>query len=120
MPYIKQEMRDQLPLEAIWDIMEGDKKIVRVGNQNQCQVQETIKMRFSLNGAVVFYHFHVMKDLAYPLILGRNILRDLKVEINTEQHRVTLFLVWPVSLSSTNLVQQYTVWSFQPQQAQLH
>ena len=96
--FVSQELRNTLSPDAVYDVVSGGGQMVRVGNKNQCPIQETIKLRCSLDGIVIYYHFHVMKTLAHPLILGRNLLHDLKAEITAETRKVRVFQGNPVSV----------------------
>ena len=97
--FISKEVRDQLPPEAIWDTLLPEEKTVRFGDRTHSRIHETIRLRCSFDGIYVYYNFHVMETLAHPIILGRDLLRDLQAEVQAAQGTVSLFNGNPVSVT---------------------
>ena len=95
--FLSQRVRDAIPSEAIWDIIKEAGRSVRVGDQSKVLITETVRLKCSFDGVVVYYNFHVMDKLAHPIIIGRDLLRDLQAEIITAEHKVVLFMGNPVS-----------------------
>ena len=89
--FISKEVRDQLPPEAIWDILLPEEKTARFGDRTHSRIHETIRLRCSFDRVYVYYNFHVMETLAHPIIIGRDLLRDLQAEVKAAQGTVSLF-----------------------------
>ena len=96
--FISKTVRDQLPEEAIWDSTLKLDKTVRFGDSTRSAILETIRLRSSFEGIVVYYDFHVMENLAHSIIIGRNLLTDLRAEIKPAYNKVKLFEGNPVSV----------------------
>ena len=96
--FISTSVREHLPEEAIWDSSYHQDKTVRFGDSTRSNITETIRMKTSFEGIIVYYDFHVMENLAHPIIIGRNLLIDMKAEILPATNRVKLFEGNPVSV----------------------
>ena len=97
--FMSKAVRDSLPAEAIWDTILSEDKSVRCGNQTQAYINETVRIRCSLDGIYVYYNFHIMETLAHPIIIGRDLLRDLQAVVNAAEGTVSLFNGNPVSVT---------------------
>ena len=97
--FISKAVRDQIPTEAIWDILLPEEKTVRFGDQTHAHIYETIRIRCSFDGIYVYYNFHVMETLAHPIIIGRDLLRDLQAVVQAAEGTVSLFNGNPVSVT---------------------
>ena len=97
--FISKEVREQIPPEAIWDTLLPEEKTVRFGDRTHSRIHETIRLRCSFDGVYVYYNFHVMETLAHPIIIGRDLLRDLQAEVQAAQGTVSLFNGNPVSVT---------------------
>ena len=96
--FISQSVRNQLPAEAIWDSIPVGYRTVRCGNQTQASVSETVRIRCSFQGVYVYYNFFVMETLAHPIIIGRDLLKDLNAVVQAAEGTVSLFNGNPVSV----------------------
>ena len=98
--FMSSEMREQIPEEAIYDATTLKTQNVRFGDRTQTNVLETIRLKCGFDGICVYYDFCVMESLTYPIILGRDILRDLQAEIRADKGVITLFNGNPVSVKA--------------------
>ena len=105
--FISQQLRDQLPEEAISDISQGQERVVKFGDATRSVIGETIRLKCSFDSIYVYYEFHVMEDLAYPIILGRNLLRDLRAELCPAKRKVTIFNENPVSVKRGTFIRPF-------------
>ena len=96
--FMSRAVRDNIPTEAVWDTILATDKSVRCGNRSQAYIYETVRIRCSLGGIYVYYNFHVMETLAHPIIIGRDLLRDLQAVVNAAEGTVSLFNGNPVSV----------------------
>ena len=97
--FMSKSVRDRIPAEAIWDTLLPEEKTVRCGNRTQAYIYETVRIRCSLDGIYVYYNFHVMETLAHPIIIGRDLLRDLQAVVKAAEGTVSLFNGNPVSVT---------------------
>ena len=97
--FMSKSARDKIPAEAIWDTLLPDEKTVRCGNRTQAYIYETVRIRCSLDGIYVYYNFHVIETLAHPIIIGRDLLRDLQAVVKAAEGTVSLFNGNPVSVT---------------------
>ena len=95
--FMSAKFRQEISEEAIWDIIDSEEQTVRLGDSARTTVIETVRIKCHLDGVVVYYNFQVMEKLAYPMIIGRNMLRDLQAEIQPARETVRLFMGNPVS-----------------------
>ena len=96
--FISQTVRNQLPVEAIWDSLPVGDRTVRCGNQTHANISETVRIRCNFEGIYVYYNFFVMETLAHPIIIGRDLLKDLKAVVQAAEGIVSLFNGNPVSV----------------------
>ena len=85
--FMSKSVRDRIPAEAIWDTLLPEEKTVRCGNRTQAYIYETVRIRCSLDGIYVYYNFHVMETLAHPIIIGRDLLRDLQAVVKLQREQ---------------------------------
>ena len=105
--FMSKATRDKLPSEAIWDVYPRCSKMVRLGDSSRGCILETIKLKTSFDGIIVYYEFHIMEEMAHEIILGRNLLRDLRAEVKPAQDRVLLFVGNPVSITQGTLLKPH-------------
>ena len=95
--FISKEVRDTL---IPWELLETEEvqgKRVKFGDKSLCTVDEKVRLRCNIGGATVCYTFNVLKGLIHPVILGRDILTDMKAEIKVDKQKIELYTGNPVS-----------------------
>ena len=96
--FLSEEIWEELDYKHIWDTDNQEHgRTVKFGDKSKANIITTAKLRCLIEGVVIYYEFHVVKNLSRPVIVGRNLLKDLQAVIKTSEGKVTLFTGNPVS-----------------------
>ena len=89
--FLKEAVLTQIPSEYIIDRYSPASGHITLGDSSQTSILETVRILFFIAGVQVAFEFHVVAELLYDIIIGRNLLSAARTEINFKKGYITFF-----------------------------
>ena len=68
------------------------------------RVLSTVRLRFDVHGTIVFYDFHVLPTMSHDVIVGRNLLADLRASAEPHNGKISLFQDVPLVARAASVI----------------